>query len=136
MVSPFFKYKVMERTELQNLYPRRYSNWCTMKSTESVEVSSGDLTVGNVYFIKEAGDASVFPGAITNKAGESFIATGTSVTWDGGILEDVTEGLPTEIGFFYGSGKGLQFQWRLGYNSNGDCVFVNVYDANLKQINY
>jgi len=119
-----------------NLYPRKFSNWGTIKSTESVEVTSGDLTVGNIYFIKSAGEASVFPGAVTNKYGESFIANATTVTWDGGVLEDITNGKATEIGFFYGHDKALQFKWLLGYNSDGDCSFVNVVDGNNNQIDY
>ena len=121
---------------MMNLYPRKFSNWGTMKSTDSTEVTSGDLTVGNVYFIKSAGATSVFPGSISNKYGETFTADGTAVTWDGAVLEDVTEGKATEIGFFYGHDKGLQFKWLLGYNTDGDCTFVNVVDDNNNQIDY
>lgn len=123
------------KDSLRSFYPRNWSAWITMKSTASVEVTAGDLTIGNSYFIKTSGDDSTsFDGAITNKEGEGFTATGTSAVYNGAVLVDITEGKPTEIGFYYGHPKTLQTKWTLGYNTDGDCIFTNIYDANNNQI--
>jgi len=123
------------RTELKSFYPLPFTSWGTMETTESTPLTSGDLTVGNIYFISKNGDANTsFDGAVTNKYGEVFTATGTNATWNGAELVDITNGKPTEIGFFYGNPLTMQFQWKLTYNSDGDCLGTSVSAPNGQPI--
>ena len=122
-------------TEFESLYPRRFMSQGAMKTTDSTTVTSGDLTVGNVYFISKSGDKNTaFDGAVSNKEGEFFTATGTNATFNGAELEDITEGKPTQIGFFYGHPSTLQFIWKLTYNSDGDCTSMTVANPDGSQI--
>jgi len=120
-----------ERTELRSFYPLPFFNWATIKTTESTVLTSGSLTVGNIYFISKDGDSNTsFDGASTNKYGEMFVATGTNATWNGAELVDVTNGKQTEIGFFYGNPLTMQFKWKIIYNSDEECLGVSVVAPN------
>lgn len=119
----------MKHTELESLYPNRYSIMATSKTTGSTTVTSGALVVGNVYFISKSGNGSTdFPGSTTNEYGDSFTADNTAATFDGAELEDVTVGKATEQLFLYGNPLSVQFKWLRGYNEDGDCAFVKVLD--------
>ncbi len=121
-------------TEMRSFYPRPFMNWGAMESTESVAVVSGSLTVGNVYFISKSGDDTTsFEGSASNAYGDIFTATGTTAVFGGAELVDVTAGLPTKIGYFYGHPSTLQFIWNLGYNSEGDCIFTTVTNPDGSQ---
>ena len=61
--------------DFENFYPRPFSIWSATKTTESVDVTSGNLTEGNIYFISKSGNGSTaFDGAISNEYGEAFQA--------------------------------------------------------------
>lgn len=125
----------MINTEFENLYPRRFMSQGAMESTTSTTLSSGTLTVGNTYFISATGGSSTsFAGAITNAMGEFFVATGTSATFDGATLEDISSGKPTKIGFFYGHPLTLEFIWKLTYNDDDDCTSLTVANPDGTQI--
>ncbi len=125
----------MKHTEFESFYPSRFSTWTAMETTDSTPVTSGNLVVGNVYFISSTGDDTTdFPGSITNEYGESFVATSTTAVYGGATLEDITEGSPTLIGYFYGEPLTLQFKWVLTYNTDGDCTSVKVLGASGKFI--
>jgi len=123
------------KTEMRSFYPRPHMSEGAIKTTESTTITSGSLTVGNSYFISKSGDDTTsFDGAVTNKYGEFFTATGTNAVFAGAELEDITNGKATEVGFFYGHPATLQFIWKMTYNSDGDCTSITVANEDGSQI--
>jgi hypothetical protein len=114
-------------------YPYDFTSSVTTKTTTSVELTSGNLIIGDTYTIleKPIGGTPAFAGASTLNVGYTFVATdttaifGTEIT---GKLVNISTGVPTEITFY----KGIDpvFKWKYLYNKDNYCVSYSITDEN------
>ena len=117
-------------------FPKEHNKMGAIATTESTELTSGSLTIGNVYTIVEVptGGTPAFAGASELTLGTTFVATDTTATWgttNTGKLVDVTTGKPTILAYY--NDDDLVFQWNYIYNSDDNCVSFTVTDKNLNR---